>query len=867
MSALDLLYFEYIQYPLRYKLIKNLKHSLLGDCQLMREKITNQNFIVKEKDCFSQAEFETNISLFNKILNSLLYCHPNLVRLHSYTYKIVNESSFHYRFYLIFEYLDQDLEKDLCQHQKNDENYSETTLWKVFSDLINGVSSLVANKFIQEIDIKPNNIFIYKDSKGNLSYKMFFNYWGLSPLEQLQRGATHHKFYWSPEEIQAISQKNSNFFYVKNEKSLVFCLGVLLLNLAAANATYEKVYRVDKLNIDENAIFIKEKFMFSHYSSHFSNLIKKCLDKNPDKRPSMGEILQIFVNKNRNNSKFDYSDSSFELCKPEELSFSKRSYIEKETLKQSLANGINKPGPIFDNINNINKNNNNCDSSFELKKSLLQINNRNLDDKLTNMKKSFHNRMTLLQDRISVEYNSQKNSQIYKYNDNNNHKIVANEKTAQKYPNIIINNNFDDFQTIKTLKTVSQLDYVSDNEFSEKNFKNSSLKTGAIPEIPEFILNLEKNLLNSLKTCSNSLQINYSDGSNYRGQVKKDSIREGSGVYYFANGDFYFGEWANNKINGKGVYYFQDGEYYEGRFVDFQRHGGGIYQYKNGNRYEGEWKNDKKSGFGLFIYNNFPNKDHENYSQYKYNDGNNEAASTFNHETYEGEWLDDEKHGEGIYNFANGDKFVGRWNKGKKAGKGMVLFADKSIFEGEWHENFANGYGVLKYNNGDVFEGNYLDGLKQGGGIYNHIGDGGSKYAGDWQDDERTGKGVYYYSNGDKYTGSFSNGKRSGQGEYQYLNGDLYVGGWLEDKKHGYGEFKFKKGGYYQGFWKENLMDGKGFMMYCNGDNYEGEWENGLKHGKGIYLWTGGFGFDGEWENDKMICEKGKFINQDGLRF
>lgn len=826
MNSLDLSYFDHIQYSLRYKLIKNIKHPQLGDCQLVHEKLTSHNYLLKEKEAFSLEEKTEIISIINSV--RALENNQNFVKLHAYTFKQVKEKPYQCRFMLFFEYFDQDLEKDLALKQKSNELYKEAALWKVLQDLVHGLLGLESKNFLKNVDLKLANVYITRDIKDMTTYKLFYYIFGLSPLDQISRGTIHYKFYLAQEEIENFQIKNTDF--ERNSKTVVFSLGVALLNLASANATYDKIYKNDRLCIDENVLSVKQKYLISNYSQNFSSLIMSLLAKSPYARPDLQEIRAFFYKspvKLKNDSISSFSINSFELCKPEELANSK--ILEKEVLKQSLANGIDRVGPVID-------------SSFELKKSLLQINNKNLDEKLENLKKSFHIRMTLLHERKDSKENKESFLKVP------SKPYIGIEKTAEKNRDAsYAYQKIDLQQTLKKFQPVSQKDYVSDSEWTEKTGIKSTEKMHAqlTPKsIPEFIKNLEKTMLftanGNLK--KGMVQIAYPEGSKFLGQTKHPgALRHGIGVYYFGNGDMYLGEWEDNKIQGKGVYYFAEGEYYEGNFSDFQRNGGGIYQYSTGNRYEGEWANDKKNGFGVFSY------------------GNNE--------TYEGSWLDDEKHGEGIYTFSNGDKFVGRWQKGKKTGKGMVIFEDKGTFEGEWLENYANGYGVLKYYNGDVFEGNYQDGFKQGGGIYTHIGDGGSKYAGQWLDDERTGNGVYYYSNGDKYTGTFYKGKRNGNGEYAYLNGDLYSGNWKDDKKNGVGEFKFKNGGFYNGEWRDNVIEGNGFMMYCNGDHYEGEWKNGLKHGHGVYFWAEGMGFEGSWEDDEMNLKQGNFISKEGIRF
>ena len=852
MSSIDLCYFDFCQYPLRYKFIKNFKHAILGDCQLLREKTSSQNFILKEKDCFSPDEYKHFLSIM--ALNRTLATNQNLIKMHAYTYKLINQTTSQYRFYVFYEYMDQDLEKDLSMHQKANEDYKETVLWKLLLDITSGLIGLISHNSLENIDLRPSNIFLYRDLKDTLSYKFFYWSFGLSPWEQVQRGLSYYKFYLSPEEINVLSEKNTQNPRNNNnpEKIISFSLGLMILNLASANATYERIYKIDKVSFDEDVMEIKEKFMCSRYSENLCFLIKQMINKNNYERPTFQEIL-LYCKYPQNKLKRNLLSSSklsgpsnselslsLDLCKPEELP---KEILEKQALKQSLAMGIDRIGPLFDKTPLQDQMNITLShgSSNELKKSLLEINNKNLEDKLENLKHSFKNRLTVLQDRISIEskqpYNQQRSPEFPQHTARKSSKFRPSELNDSQV------------STVKKInyKPQTQDDYVSDNEWTGFDELPSKLQKKT-NEIPEFIANLERTIIytQSGELKKGLVSIDYPDNSKYIGQVRPpDYIREGVGVYYFSNGDIYLGEWQNNKIQGKGIYYFSVGEYYEGKFMDFQRHGGGIYQYNTGNRYEGEWRNDQKSGFGIFVYYSEVNK----------------------RETYEGSWCEDEKDGEGIYTFANGDKFVGRWKKGKKLGKGMVLFSDHGVFQGEWYENYANGYGVLRYENGDMYEGNYNNGVKHGGGIYCHQEDGGSKYAGQWLEDERTGNGVYYYSNGDKYTGTFLKGKRSGQGEYLYNNGDAYVGYWFEDKKTGYGEFTFQKGGYYKGYWEDNMMDGDGFMMYCNGDYYEGQWNHGLKHGHGIYFWVEGTGFEGEWESDQMIMNKGSFINKEGIRF
>ena len=58
--------------------------------------------------------------------------------------------------------------------------------------------------------------------------------------------------------------------------------------------------------------------------------------------------------------------------------------------------------------------------------------------------------------------------------------------------------------------------------------------------------------------------------------------------------------------------------------------------------------------------------------------------------------------------------------------------------------------------------------------------DDGSKYVGEWKDDQSHGQGTKTYANGDKYVGEFQNGKAKGKGAYTYANGDKTLGEFTE---------------------------------------------------------------------------------------
>ena len=66
---------------------------------------------------------------------------------------------------------------------------------------------------------------------------------------------------------------------------------------------------------------------------------------------------------------------------------------------------------------------------------------------------------------------------------------------------------------------------------------------------------------------------NWPDGAHFQGNFIDGRIH-GKGVYQFANGDIYEGQWQYNKANGTGKFtHASDGATYEGEWLEDMQHG------------------------------------------------------------------------------------------------------------------------------------------------------------------------------------------------------------------------------------------------------------------------------------------------------
>ena len=77
----------------------------------------------------------------------------------------------------------------------------------------------------------------------------------------------------------------------------------------------------------------------------------------------------------------------------------------------------------------------------------------------------------------------------------------------------------------------------------------------------------------------------------------------GSGVYKYNDGAFYFGTFQNGKYHGFGKLDYKNGNQYIGEFSYGKRHGFGTYIWSEYNYYMGEYQNGKYQGQGVMYYN------------------------------------------------------------------------------------------------------------------------------------------------------------------------------------------------------------------------------------------------------------------------
>ena len=153
----------------------------------------------------------------------------------------------------------------------------------------------------------------------------------------------------------------------------------------------------------------------------------------------------------------------------------------------------------------------------------------------------------------------------------------------------------------------------------------------------------------------------------------------------YPNGDKYEGYMLNDKPHGIGTMRYSDGEYYTGEWNN-NKYVKGTKEYKNGTTYKGTWINNQ------------------------YDTGKLTFFSDEDYKSFEGTFLNNND-ANGTLIYVNGNKYTGELiyyaNEFILNGQGTMNYNNGRKYEGEWYQNYRHGHGKLTQPNGMVQYGDW----------------------------------------------------------------------------------------------------------------------------------------------------------------
>ncbi len=177
--------------------------------------------------------------------------------------------------------------------------------------------------------------------------------------------------------------------------------------------------------------------------------------------------------------------------------------------------------------------------------------------------------------------------------------------------------------------------------------------------------------------------------------------------------------------------------------------------------------------------------------------------------------------------------YIGETKAGKPQGRGLIFYRSTGkAVEGQFRNGHLEGRGTLYFRNGDVYSGDFHDDKKQGRGVYF------------WKDDK---------SDAQRYEGEFKNSKRNGRGVFLWNDGSRYEGQFLNGLQHGQGVlFRADGSREYEGDWEAGAFNGRGVQLFENGEVYEGAFKDDKFHGQGTFTKLDSV-INGEWKDNELV--------------
>ncbi|KAL4506500.1 hypothetical protein ABPG72_000071 [Tetrahymena utriculariae] len=242
------------------------------------------------------------------------------------------------------------------------------------------------------------------------------------------------------------------------------------------------------------------------------------------------------------------------------------------------------------------------------------------------------------------------------------------------------------------------------------------------------------------------IQLQNEQNGTYQGLVNDQNKKDQFGVFLWDSGDFYVGEWKDNKINGQGIIYFSSGGYLEGQFTNSVVHNKSLLVFPNNDKYFANWKMGNLDGKVTMLFKStkkqiiaiYENGQFRKVESIKENIRDVKSVKEFQ-QKYDISKLiqkysailsngvslnklqdNQEQITFSKINFQDGGFFIGITQNNIPNGLGLFQYSDQKFDCGFYKNGFLNGNGRKNFPNGDFYEGTFNQGKFEGEGLIFH---------------------------------------------------------------------------------------------------------------------------------------------------
>ena len=493
-----------------YKVISLLGEGSFGKAFLAKCDRDNKQYVIKQIP-FDDMTDEEKRETFNEAIILKKLDHPNIIKFK----EVFIQRNPRPALNIVTEFADGG---DLGQKIKKQKKvpFSESQILDYITQICLALQHIHKKKIIHR-DLKSDNVFLMKS--GIVKLGDFGIAKGLQSTWEKAKTFVGTPYYLSPEII-------ANEPY--DSKSDIWALGVLLYELMTFKMPFNAMsFPLLRIKINSG----KYKPPPSNYSSDIKNLLKKCLTLDPEKRPSIDEILKLPLIKNRINNYLKEIQYDQDLLITMEKKYKEERKNKKH--KYKIVSAKNK-SDIKDNNNSNDKNKQQINKEESIK--INNINNDEIKEKEKNSSASLKTkepkRMESDKSKVSAFFKKQKLKETQKAN---------NPPVSIKKDNINNNNNNitenDNNNKNQNLKETNFLIQRKDPNFKEgKKYKEDEIGTTLLNKGYNDLIDEKKNfdvekmnedqynqlrLLNNLHKIANNLE-QESDNEN-EASVKDDN--------------------------------------------------------------------------------------------------------------------------------------------------------------------------------------------------------------------------------------------------------------------------------------------------------------------------------------------------------